>query len=117
MEPFTTIIKWFKPLLLWCNQVRWIRLVYTEFVEFTRDAESLITPPDGRSFNYVEGFVFVNGDDPANGWPTVPLRPDQSFDPTRLPRTAGSVLYCLELALDYQSRDHPSAVDSVTNLL
>lgn len=97
--------------------MRWIRLVYTKFSEFTCDAERLITLPDGNSFDYVEGFVFVAGDDPANGWPIVPLTSDQTFDPTRLPSTAGSVLYCLELALNYQSGDRPEAVDSVTNLL
>ncbi|KAK4785994.1 hypothetical protein SAY86_002683 [Trapa natans] len=95
------------------DMVRWIRLVYTEFAEFTRDAEWLITHPDGHSFSYVEGFVFVNSDDPANGWPTVPLRPDQAFEPARLLPTAGSVLYCLELALNYGSGDLPSTVNSV----
>ncbi|KAK4775302.1 hypothetical protein SAY86_010237 [Trapa natans] len=95
------------------DMVRWIRLVYTDFSEFTRDAEWLITRPDGNSFSYVEGFVFVNSDDPANGWPTVPLRPDHPFEQERLPPTAGSVLYCLELALNYRRHDLPSAVNSV----
>lgn len=89
--------------------------MYTEFGEFTRDAERLITLPDGDSFDYVEGFVFVHGDDPVNGWPTVPLTPDQTFNPTLLPRTAGSVLYCLELAFHHRSGDRPCAVDSVTD--
>ncbi|KAL6216862.1 hypothetical protein ACLB2K_010080 [Fragaria x ananassa] len=99
--------------------VRWIRLVYTEFDAFTRDAESLVTRPhfDGESFDYVEGFAFMNSDNPADGLPSVPLHPDQVFDPTRLPQEAGSVLYCLELARHYRSFDHLSAVDKGVNRL
>ncbi|KAB5553071.1 hypothetical protein DKX38_010382 [Salix brachista] len=100
------------------DMVRWIRVVYAEFEDFTRCAEWLVTRPEGESFDYVEGFVFVNSvDDPANGWPTVPLDPDQGFDPSRIPRTAGSVLYCLEVALHYQKTDHPSTVDKAVNTL
>lgn len=100
------------------DMVRWIRVVYAEFEDFTRDAEWLVTRPEGESFDYVEGFVFVNSvDDPANGWPTVPLDPEQGFDPSRVPRTAGSVLYCLEAALHYQKTEHPSTVDKAVNSL
>jgi cytokinin dehydrogenase len=96
--------------------VRWIRVVYAEFDEFSRDAELLVTRQEDDSFDYVEGFVLVNSDDPSNGWPTVPFDPRQPFDPTRIPATAGSVLYCLEVALHYPNTDHPSTVDLVTNL-
>ncbi|KAK9946204.1 hypothetical protein M0R45_011679 [Rubus argutus] len=99
--------------------VRWIRLVYTEFDDFTRDAELLVTRQqqgeESDSFDYVEGFAFMNTDNPADGRPSVPLHPDQVFDPTRLPKTAGSVLYCLELARHYS--DHPSIVDMGVNRL
>jgi len=97
--------------------VRWIRVVYTEFGDFTRDAEWLVTLREGDGFDYVEGFVFVNSDDPCNGWTTVPVGPNQYFDPVRIPSTAGPVLYCLELALHYRNQDHPSAVDMVIKYL
>lgn len=94
------------------DMVRWIRLVYAEFSEFTRDAEWLVTRGEGDNFDYVEGFVFVNSDDPVNGWPSVSLDPDQQpFDPARIPQSAGPVLYCLEVALNYRSTDDRSAVD------
>ncbi|KAL0407658.1 UNVERIFIED_CONTAM: Cytokinin dehydrogenase 7 [Sesamum radiatum] len=93
------------------DMVRWIRVVYSEFSEFTRDAELLVTRGEGDSFDYVEGFVFVNSDDPVNGWPSVPLNPDQAFDPTRMTPNAGPVLYCLEVALHYKNEDPPSAID------
>ncbi|GAB4854538.1 Cytokinin dehydrogenase 7 [Ancistrocladus abbreviatus] len=100
------------------DMVRWIRLVYGEFDEFTRDAEILVTQRDkGDSFDYVEGFVFVNSDDPINGWPSVPLNSNQWLDPGRIPAAAGSVLYCLELVLHYQNDEHPSSVDAVVEKL
>lgn len=90
-----------------------MRLVYAEFDAFSRDAEFLVTRPEGDSFDYVEGFVFVNSSDPVNGWPSVPLTPEQRFNSGRVPRTAGSVLYCIEVALHYKSSDHASTVDMV----
>ncbi|KAF3613876.1 Cytokinin dehydrogenase 7 [Capsicum annuum] len=57
------------------DMVRWIRVVYSEFNEFTRDAELQIMSEE--SFNYVEGFVIVNSDDPVTGWPSVPLASNQ----------------------------------------
>lgn len=93
------------------DMVRWIRVVYSKFEDYTRDAEWLVTLEEGDGFDYVEGFVLVNSDDPCNGWPTVPMGPNQRFDPVRVPSTAGPVLYCLELALHYRNEDHPSAVN------
>lgn len=86
-------------------------MVYSEFDEFTHDAELLITSQE--SFNYVEGFVFVNSDDPVTGWPSVPLNSNQSFDPTLLPNKTGPVLYYLEVALHYNNHDDPSTVNMV----
>ncbi|KAJ7958404.1 Cytokinin dehydrogenase [Quillaja saponaria] len=99
------------------DRVRWIRLVYAEFEDFTRDAELLVTRQEGDSFDYVEGFVFVNSNDPFNGWSTVPLDSEHGFDPTHIPSNAGPVLYCLEVALHYRNSDHPSHIDTVVNRL
>ncbi|KAM0036440.1 putative cytokinin dehydrogenase [Helianthus debilis subsp. tardiflorus] len=94
------------------DMVRWIRVVYAEFEEFARDAELLITRPEGESFDYVEGFVFVNSDDPVNGWASVVLDPDQLFDPSMMTRTENPVLYCLEVALHYNKGNCSSTVDT-----
>lgn len=91
------------------DMVRWIRLVYAEFDEFTRDAEFLVSQSKENSFDYLEGFVFVNSDDPVNGWPSVTLDPGQWFNPDFLPPNSGSVLYCLEVALHSHQ---PSNVDA-----
>ncbi|XVF35269.1 hypothetical protein REPUB_Repub18cG0131100 [Reevesia pubescens] len=99
------------------DMVRWIRVVYSVFEEFTRDAEFLVNQKEGESFDYVEGFVFSNNDDPVNGWPSVPLDPELEFDPAHIPQSAGSVLYCLELAFHYRNKDHPSTVDKAVSRL
>lgn len=99
------------------DMVRWIRVVYSEFDEFTQDAEWLITQPEGESFDYVEGFVFVNSDDPVNGWPSVLLDPNQSFDPVSVHRSGNPVLYCLEVALHYSKRDCSATVETMVKKL
>lgn len=89
--------------------------MYTEFSEFSRDAELMVSQ-ESESFDYVEGFVFVNSDDPVNGWPSISLELDHDFTPDdNMLRTAGPVLYCLELALHYNNRDDLSKLDTVTN--
>lgn len=100
------------------DMVKWIRVVYSEFDEFTQDTEFLVTQPEGDdSFDYVEGFVFTNSDDPVNGWQSVPLIPNQEFDPTRIPNSAGPVLYCLEVALHYRKVNDSSTVNEVVDRL
>ncbi|KAL6000116.1 hypothetical protein ACLOJK_034794 [Asimina triloba] len=99
------------------DMVRWIRAVYGDFRDFAADAELLVTRTAGDSFDYVEGFAFVNGDDPVNGWDSVPLDPARRFDPSLVPPGAGPLLYCLEVALHYRNRDQDAlkAVDKAAN--
>ncbi|XP_031386261.1 cytokinin dehydrogenase 7-like [Punica granatum] len=99
------------------DMVRWIRLVYTDFDEFTQDAESLVTAPEGQSFDYIEGIVVVNGDDPFNGWPSVPLHPNQTFNSDLIPQSAGPMLYCLEVTLHYKKYDSRTAIDVTVDSL
>lgn len=95
--------------------MRWIRLVYSEFSEFTQDAEFLVSLPEGGgSFDYIEGFAFCNNDDPVNGYLSVPLNSNLRFDPTRIPCSAGPVLYCLEVALHYGKSHDSSTVNTVS---
>lgn len=90
--------------------VRWTRVVYASIADYTADAEWLVTRPPDAAFDYVEGFAFVNSDDPVNGWPSVPIPGGARFDPSLLPAGAGPVLYCLEVAL-YQYAHRPDDVD------
>ncbi|KAK1372619.1 Cytokin-bind domain-containing protein [Heracleum sosnowskyi] len=100
------------------EMVRWIRLVYSDFQDFTKDAEFLVSQSEiGESFDYVEGFVFTNNDDPVNGWQSVPLNMNQRFDPTLVPCYVGPVLYCLEVALHYNKSDESSHINMVVDRL
>ncbi|XP_008784471.2 cytokinin dehydrogenase 11-like [Phoenix dactylifera] len=98
------------PLLLVPCMVKWIRVVYDRFEEYSRDAEWLVTRPEPAAFDYVEGFAFVNSADSVNGWPSVPLSPDSPFEPARIPAGSGPVLYCLEVALHFNHHER-DAID------
>ncbi|XXG81696.1 hypothetical protein AAC387_Pa09g2271 [Persea americana] len=97
------------------DMVRWIRVVYTDFEAFSEDAELLVSRRITESFDYVEGFAFVNSDDPVNGWDSVGLVPGQRVDPNRIPSGAGPLLYCLEVALNYRKHDSSKTVDKAVN--
>ncbi|XP_008786614.2 cytokinin dehydrogenase 11-like [Phoenix dactylifera] len=90
--------------------VKWIRVVYNRFEDYSRDAEWLVTRPEPDGCDYVEGFAFVNSADPVNGWPLVPLSPASPFDPALIPAGSGPVLYCLELALHF-NHDERGAIE------
>ncbi|KAG0523895.1 hypothetical protein BDA96_07G162500 [Sorghum bicolor] len=92
--------------------VRWTRVVYASFADYTADAEWLVTRDPDAAFDYVEGFAFVNSDDPVNGWPSVPIPGGARFDASLLPAGAGPVLYCLEVALyQYDAHHRPDDDD------
>ncbi|XP_062192391.1 cytokinin dehydrogenase 11-like isoform X1 [Phragmites australis] len=86
--------------------VKWRRVVYASFADYTADAEWLVTRTPDAAFDYLEGFAFVNSDDPVNGWPSVPIPGGARFDPSLLPAGAGPVLYCLEVALYQYPHQH-----------
>ncbi|PKA47037.1 Cytokinin dehydrogenase 11 [Apostasia shenzhenica] len=95
------------------DMVKWIRVVYNDFACYSSDAESLVSRAGPNSFDYVEGFAFVNSHDPVNGFGSVPLdQARHSFDPTHVPPNSGPLLYCLEVALHYV--DAVDAVDQRT---
>ncbi|CAM0874792.1 unnamed protein product [Alopecurus aequalis] len=95
------------PLIPAPQTVKWRRVVYASFAEYAADAEWLVTRPSESAFDYVEGFAFVNSDDPLNGWPSVPIPGGAHFEASLLPAGAGLVLYCLEVAL-YEHRHEQS---------
>lgn len=83
------------------QRTRWIRLVYWKLQDFMHDQELLISLPPGETFDYIEGFVVVNANDSINGWPSIPLLPNQSFYTSLIPSTAGPLLYAIEVAYYY----------------
>ncbi|KAJ4754241.1 Cytokinin oxidase/dehydrogenase-like protein [Rhynchospora pubera] len=99
------------------RMVRWIRVVYDKFEEYTADAEWLVTRTGPDAFDYVEGFVFVNSSDPVNGWPSVPFPSGPSFDAGLIPVGSGPVLYCLEVVVHYNHQRNDKVDEKVDDML
>lgn len=82
------------------------------FEDYKEDAELLVSRPKPEAVDYIEGFAFLNSDDPVNGYGSIPLSPGRLFHPVRLPPGSGPVLYCLEVAIHYQQGDSVDEVNS-----
>ena len=90
-------------VLTW--QVRWIRVLYSDFEVFTRDQEYLISKSDrGHSFDYIEGFVILGNGDLLNNWRSSMFTPQNPVNVSTL-STKGRVLYCLELTKNYNQNE------------
>ena len=48
------------------SQVKWIRVLYSDFTNFTEDQEMLIS--EEKTFDYIEGFVIINRTGLLNNW-------------------------------------------------
>ncbi len=106
--------------------MRWIRAVYSDFEVFRRDQEMLISEMEDQlhTFDYIEGFVVMNNQDPINGLKSVPFSPDadqavSAMSSSMLPAAAAasSVLYYLEAAVGYNLADVGPALENVKTLL
>lgn len=79
------------------HQVKWIRVLYSDFATFSRDQEYLISADE--TFDYIEGFVIKNRPNLINSW-------KDSFNPHDPAgasdfKSDGKVLFCLELAKNF----------------
>lgn len=84
------------------KQVRWIRVLYSNFTAFTKDQEYLVSlhgHPSGKKFDYVEGFVIVD-EGLINNWRSSFFSPR---NPVKISTVGsdGGVLYCLEVTKNY----------------
>ena len=94
------------------EQVKWIRVLYSDFTTFARDQELLIGAES--TFDYIEGFVIINRTSLLNNWRS-------SFDPQDPVQASqfqsdGRTLYCLELA-KYFNRDRIGALNEVRHMV
>jgi len=94
------------------KQVRWIRVLYSNFTAFTKDQEYLISLHDKAAkekFDYVEGFVIVD-EGLINNWRSSFFSPRNPVKISSLgANNNGGVLYCLEITKNY----FDSSADSV----
>lgn len=92
-------------------QVRWVRLIYTDFAAFTRDQEILISLDQKRKgFNYVEGSVIM-ANSLTNNWRSSFYVEEDIGRITRLAARHGAV-YCIETA-KYYDRTTAASIDQV----
>lgn len=87
-----------KDSLLHFEQVKWIRVLYSDFSTFARDQEYLISAEN--TFDYIEGFVIINRTGLLNNWrssfnPQDPVQASQ-FE------SDGKILFCLELTKNFK---------------
>ncbi|XP_022869012.1 cytokinin dehydrogenase 5-like [Olea europaea var. sylvestris] len=100
------------------QRARWIRVLYSNFSSFTQDQEYLISlhgQPDTQKFDYVEGFVIVD-EGIINNWRSSFF---SSSNPLKVSsfNADGGVLYCLEIAKNYQESNAVSIDQEVEDLL
>lgn len=90
-------------------QVKWIRMLYKDFSDFTRDQERLISingRKQSNALDYLEGLLMMNQGSPDN-WRS-------SFFPTSEHARILSlvkkhdIIYCLEVAKNYDDLSHDS---------
>lgn len=93
--------------------VKWIRVLYSDFATFSRDQEYLISADE--TFDYIEGFVIKNRPNLINSW-------KGSFDPQDPAgasdfKSDGKVLFCLELAKNFNPDESDVIVQEIKSLL
>lgn len=96
------------------QQVRWIRVLYSNFTAFTHDQEYLISlhdRPQSQKFDYIEGFVIVD-EGLINNWRSSFFSPNNPVKITSL-GAGGNVLYCLEITKNYHDGAGLEAIDKV----
>ncbi|CAA6658928.1 unnamed protein product [Spirodela intermedia] len=94
-------------------------MLFADFREFTRDQEYLISlegRPSGERFDYVEGFVVLD-DGLINNWRSSFFSPRNLIKLSSLGSAATSVLYCLEVAMNYDDSTAGSVDQDVAALL
>jgi len=96
------------------QRVRWMRALYTDFATFKADQELLISAVE--PFDYVEGFVVVNEENPINGWGSVPFIRSE-ITAAMIPAHAGNIMYCLEVTKAYSPSADLHTLDQVGFLL
>ncbi|KAF5182649.1 Cytokinin dehydrogenase [Thalictrum thalictroides] len=95
------------------KMVKWIRVLYSNFLAFTKDQEQLISTK--KTFDYIEGFVIINKTGLLNNWrssfnPQDPLQASQ-FD------SEGKTLFCLEMTKNFNPDDTDMVDQEVESLL
>ncbi|KAM3339596.1 cytokinin dehydrogenase 1-like [Capsicum galapagoense] len=95
------------------KQVKWIRVLYSDFATFSNDQEDLISSQD--TFDYIEGFVIINNPGLLNNWRST-FHPKDPLLASNF-SSAGRVLFCLEVAKYFNPEDTDSTDKNIDILL
>lgn len=101
------------------KMVRWIRVLYSNFSDFTHDQEYLISlhgKPASKKFDYVEGSVIVD-EGLVNNWRSSFFSPSNPVKISSLGAANGGVLYCLEITRNYDESSAGSLDQEVESLM
>ena len=90
------------------EQVKWIRVLYSDFSAFTRDQEHLISAEN--KFDYVEGFVIINRTGLLNNWRSS-FNPEDPVQASQF-ESDGRTLFCLELTKHF----NPDKIDMINKV-
>ncbi|CAN6441785.1 unnamed protein product [Victoria cruziana] len=99
------------------KMVRWVRLLYSDFSDFTRDQRLLISVHGGveenEGFDYVEGFVMMHADKNggSSNWRS------SSFQFPHHIATNNTIHYCLEICKYYSDRSAKHHIDEALKSL
>lgn len=91
------------------EQVKWIRVLYSDFSTFTRDQEHLISLDN--TFDYIEGLVIINRTGLLNNWRSS-FNPKYDNEASQF-TSEGKTLYCLELAKNF----NPNTIVTINEVL
>lgn len=96
------------------QKVKWVRALYSDFEQFTRDQELLVSMDDGAAtVDYLEGFVVVNNE-AMHSW-SISFPAATPLDDSVFNDAGTEILFCIEIAKYFtQSEDETADVDKVT---
>lgn len=104
------------------QRVKWMRALYSDFDCFRKDQEYLISQPQGKTFDYVEGFVVPNSETLLDNWRSSLFKPQTgvktiSSESGSQRQTDGAVLYYLEVTKNYHEAEADFIDEKVAALL
>ncbi|KAJ1692173.1 hypothetical protein LUZ63_008871 [Rhynchospora breviuscula] len=95
------------------KMVKWIRVLYSDFMTFTEDQEMLISME--KTFDYIEGFVIINRTGLLNNWRSS-FKPQDPVQASHF-NSDGRTLFCLEMTKNYNPDEVETMEQEVVQLL
>lgn len=96
------------------HKVKWVRALYSDFEQFTRDQELLVSMDDGAAIvDYLEGFVVVNNE-AMHSW-SISFPSATPLNDTVFNDAGTEIFFCIEIAKYFTQEvdDETADVDKV----